>query len=182
MSGTAVTDQQCSAIHHWKGLPRPPAFPRHYHSFRIDDWPEELATPWWPAGHADTMCTWHTGVPICYWCHSANAHERKRGNPSAIFLMLGREELLPPRAHPSHGRSHPPHPCVQAGPGVTICSEFSNVKGDTGGLEFHNSASSPCCHFCLNRGSRVSICVPTMVQVSPFLATHGKFPCRVPSK
>ena len=59
------------------------------------------------------------------------------------------------------------HPSVQTGPGVTICSEFSNVKGGVGDLEFHNSASSPSCCFCLDYGSRVSICHPAMGQVTP---------------
>ena len=48
------------------------------------------------------------------------------------------------------------------------------MKGGVGDLEFHNSASSPSCCFCLDYGSHVSICHPAMGQVTPsWLYTPG---------
>lgn len=80
----------------------------------MDNWPKELATLRQLARCTATMHAWHTGVPICFWwLLSQYTLEGKRGNPSVILLMLGREKLLPLLAQPSRGHSHSPDPSAQ---------------------------------------------------------------------
>lgn len=55
---------------------------------------------------------------------SASSHLKEKGEPLRDILTAWLRELLPLRAHPSHGHGHSPTICT-AGPGAAICSEFS---------------------------------------------------------
>lgn len=129
------------------------------------------------------MCSWHTGVPIWFWwLLSQHTLEGKRGNPSVIFLMLGREKLLPLRAHPSHGHGHSPDPSVQLAQVLPSVLSSLNVTGDMGGLQPHDAPSPPHCRFCPASGPCVPVPLPTAAQPIAAWPYQASVMLRVPSR